>query len=256
MSLVDPTERFAALVERGDEAILLDEAALCIAAHARDGLDVDEQRSRLDGFAAGVGEPTLDGVLRHVFGELGFSGEVERYGEPDSSFLDSVLDRRRGIPISLAIVLLEVARRVDVPLDGVGMPGHFLVRDRVDPQVFVDPFARGALLDAAACRAIFARLHPNEPFEEHYLDPVGSTAILARVLTNLTVAYRRAGDRAALTWVLRLRCMLPGTPESFRRELAVLLSAGGQYDEAADQLDVVGDANADHTAARLRAKLN
>ena len=128
----DVTDRFAELVRGPESECRLDLGAMLIAAHARRDLDVDEQLTRLDKLAASCGEPTLDGLTRHLFQEEELQGDIEEYSHPRNSLLDSVLDRRRGIPITLSVVVLEVGRRLGVPLEGIGMPGHFLVRDKVD----------------------------------------------------------------------------------------------------------------------------
>ncbi|HEV7536715.1 MAG TPA: transglutaminase-like domain-containing protein, partial [Acidimicrobiia bacterium] len=150
--------RFADLVARPDDEIPLDEATLLIAAQARPDLDIGAEQGRLDELAGGCGEATLDGLTRHLFTELGFTGNAERYRDPDNSYLDQVMRRRVGIPISLSVLTMEVGRRLGVAIDGVGMPGHFLVRHRADPVIFLDPFGGGRRLDAAGCRAIFASL--------------------------------------------------------------------------------------------------
>src|SRR5687767_8200788 len=107
----DPTSRFAALVQRPEAelATRLDEAAFLLAAHAHPGLDVDTQRARLDELAAACASPRLADVAHHLFVEQGFPGNAEDYYDPRNSYLDDVLDRRLGIPITLAVVLMEVA---------------------------------------------------------------------------------------------------------------------------------------------------
>jgi regulator of sirC expression with transglutaminase-like and TPR domain len=155
--------RFAALVARPDDEIPLDEAALLIAAHARPELDVAAELGRLDELAAGCKEPTVDGVAHHLFDELGFRGNTEQYQDPDNSYLDQVLRRRLGIPITLSVLTMEVGRRLGVLFDGVGMPGHFLIRHRAEPATFLDPFGGGRRLDVAGCRAIFNSLGGTGP---------------------------------------------------------------------------------------------
>lgn len=210
---MDVTTRFAQLVVGPEETLPLDEAALLIAAHARPGLDVDEQLRRLDVLAAEVGEPTLDGLRRLLFRDLGFGGNEVDYYDPANSFLNDVLDRRTGIPISLSVVMLEVGRRVGVPLSGVSMPGHFLVRDKVDPEVFVDPFARGALLDRRGAEARFHVIQgPGAVFDPAFLEPVGRLAIVSRMLANLEGLARSRRDAAMLRWVRRLRATTHAAP--------------------------------------------
>jgi regulator of sirC expression with transglutaminase-like and TPR domain len=250
----DPTARFAALLA-GPE-LPLDKAALLVAAHALPGLGVDDERARLDEIARGVTAPTVEAVRARLVDDLGFAGDRHTYHDARNSLLPEVLDRRVGIPLSLAIVAIEVGRRCDVPLVGVGMPGHFLVRSAVDDSRFLDLFHDGAQLDREGCREIFARLHVGAAWEERFLDPVGPVTIVSRMLANLANAYRRAGDREALAWTIDLRLRLPGATERDRRELAVLLGAAGRYDEAADLLEVTGRTEDQHSAARLRARLN
>jgi hypothetical protein len=119
---VDVTERFRALVHGPEVSLPLDEAALLIAAHAEPGLDLDAELARLDELAAGVANPTLDGLRRHLFGELGFRGADHDYDDPRNSYLHVVVERRVGIPISLSVLLMEVGRRIGVPLAGCPCP--------------------------------------------------------------------------------------------------------------------------------------
>ncbi|MGH9183362.1 MAG: SirB1 family protein [Acidimicrobiales bacterium] len=262
---MDPTTRFAVAVSGPKDSVALDEAAFLIAAHAHPGLDVAAQRARLDDLAASVRTPTLDGVRALIFDDLGFRGNRLDYYDARNSYLDDVLDRRLGIPISLAVVTLEVGRRVGVPLDGVSMPGHFLLRDKVDPDVFVDAFAGGAVLDRWGCETRFRAVHGEEvPFDARFLAPVGRLAIVARMLANLEAIAARTVDRAMLAWVLRLRLSLPGAAPSEHRRLASVLSsmcdfvgAAGVLEGLASQLPDPHDAEEATARARLlRSRLN
>ncbi len=138
-------ERFAELVRRPDEEIPLDLAWALLTAHAHPSSDPDDLMAQLDDLAAGVRVPTLDGLRHHLFVDQGFIGNREDYYDVANSYLDDVLDRHLGIPITLSVLTMEVGRRVGVPVAGVGLPGHFLLRDKVDPDVFVDAFRGGAL---------------------------------------------------------------------------------------------------------------
>jgi regulator of sirC expression with transglutaminase-like and TPR domain len=261
---MEATERFRQLVEGPEEDLPLDEAAFLLAAHARPGLDVAAGLARLDELAGAVPGPGLDGVLDLLFGQLHFAGNAADYYDPDNSFLDQVLLRRTGIPITLSVLTMEVARRVGVTLDGVGMPGHFLVRTRELPPTFVDAFAGGARLDLDACAELFGRTHGDQAaFDVGLLDPVGARAILARMLTNLRVIYEQRGDRPSLAWVLRLRCAIPDAPLSDRRALVAALADIARFGEAADELEAVADrtgarpdAAVRRRAEQLRARLN
>ncbi len=156
------TDRFREVVSGAEAAVPLDEAALLIAAHAHPGLDVHAELAKLDALAESCFAPTLDALTRHLFVDLGFRGNRRQYYDPRNSFLDDVVARRIGIPISLSVLAIVVGRRLGVPLAGVGLPGHFLVRDRVDAEVFVDPFDGGAVLDRAGCERAFRRVQGDE----------------------------------------------------------------------------------------------
>lgn len=251
----DGTERFAELVALG-EGLPLDEACLEIARRHRPEVDVHRERVWLDELAAGVPEPTALGVVRHLCDDLGFAGDRSTYHDARNSLLPDVLDRRLGIPITLAVVAMEVGRRRGVPLLGVGMPGHFLVREPGDGAAFLDLFDGGRPLDADGCRTVFAGLHPRLPWDPAYLEPVGHRTIVTRVLANLANAHRRAGDRDALAGVLDLRLLLPGTGLRERRELAVLLGSMGRFRQGAAVLEASGDEQDAASAIRMRARLN
>jgi regulator of sirC expression with transglutaminase-like and TPR domain len=258
---VDITDRFAELARGPEERCRLDEGALLIAAHARRDLDVDEQIARLDDLAASCPGGDLEAVAGHLFDVLDFRGDTDDYASPANSLLDVVLDRRRGIPITLSVVAIEVGRRVGVRLEGVGMPGHFIVGASDGSDRFLDPFHQ-ALLDRDGCAALFAKVHgSNAPFDDRFLDPVGPRAVLARMLTNLQRSFVGRGDRAGALWAQCLRVLVPGATVGERRRLAAMLAANGRFDAAALELDAIAEdgvgGDRDRFAARaMRAKLN
>jgi regulator of sirC expression with transglutaminase-like and TPR domain len=224
---------------------------------------VARELARLDDLAAGCPEPTLDGWRTHLFADLGFTGETQRYYDARNSYLNDVLDSRRGLPITLSILAMEVGRRLGLAFDGIGMPGHFLLRLTDEPDTFVDPFHGGAMLDRLGCVQRFNAVNPpTAPFVNAYLDPVGRRSILGRLLQNLKGVYTRQGDTDALRWVFDLRLAIPGTPPLERRDGARLQAAGGRFDVAADQLEDLAESLPDSapallTEARaLRARLN
>jgi len=262
---MDPTSRFGDLVRGAEDDLPLDEAALLIAAHAHPGLDIAEELRALDDVAAGITDPTLDGWRRHLFVELGFSGNLRRYYDPANSFLNDVVRRRVGLPITLSVLGMEVGRRIGLQLKGVGMPGHFLLRHvpASGAEVYVDPFDEGRVIGRDGCMERFRAVNGAEaPFRATYLDPVGSVAILSRILNNLSSAYSATGRTDALEWVLRLRVALPGSTARERREWAQVLGASGRFVEAASALeDLVEALPADEEhlradAAAFRARLN
>lgn len=257
------TERFAALVRGPEPDLPLDEAALLVAAHAHPGLDVAAQLRRLDELAASCPEPTLDGLRRHLFDHLGFTGNAGRYADPRNSFLDDVLDRRVGIPISLSVLAMEVGRRLGVPLSGVGLPGHFLVRHEADGRL-LDPFGGGRYLDPAGAAELYRRVHgAGAAFGPHLLAPTGPRAILVRMLANLRQIYLAAGDQPSAGWVYELRSLIPPATPADTADVARALASIGRFTEAAATLDALAErvpvASADEARARalsLRALLN
>ncbi|MEY2403551.1 MAG: hypothetical protein QOD38_1102 [Acidimicrobiaceae bacterium] len=262
---MDPTARFEALVQGPEPAIPLDELTLLVAAHAEPGLDIGAWLVALDDIAARCADRSFAGVLRHLASE-GFGGNRGDYYDPRNSYLHHVIERRTGIPITLSVVMIELGRRLDVPIVGVGLPGHFLVRDGLDEHLFADPFD-GRLLDRDGCARAFADTQPDVAFDESYLAPVGTRSIVARLLANLKGIHLARRDRRALAWVLGLRVTVPGVPLEERRELASALAADGRFLEAAAVLDrlgelaqAVGEAgiaeDAERGATRLRARLN
>jgi regulator of sirC expression with transglutaminase-like and TPR domain len=218
-------DRFVAAVGRPGESVPLDEAALCIAAHAQPDLDIDAYLGRLDDLAAEIRTPTLDGLVRHLYTSGRFKGNAADYYDLRNSLLSEVIERRVGIPVTLSIVGMEVGRRIGVPLSGVGMPGHFLVRDKVDPSVFIDPFHGGRELDEAGCRALHRSMAgAGAPWHPSFLEPVDRPSIIGRMLANLRVIYQRRSDFDALRWVLRLRCALPQATAEDQRDFARLMA--------------------------------
>ncbi len=261
---VDPTTRFAEVMGLVEEKLPLDEAALLIAAQARPDLDVAGEQDRLDRLADGVPAPTLDALRRYLFVDLGFTGNQADYHDPANSFLDQVMDRRVGIPISLSVLLMEVARRRGVPMVGVSMPGHFLVRHTVGPEEFVDPFKRGVVLDRRGAEERFRAVHgPSVEFKPDFLAPVSKRSIVGRMLDNLDgIAVIRA-DWTMLAWVARLRAAMPAASGDVHRRLASVLAGSYRFGEAAEVLERLAPtqppavASGDLAAARLyRARLN
>lgn len=159
----------------------------------------EEAAARIGPTGHAPSETTLKAFNEYFYDELGFTGNRERYDDPRNSFLNEVLNRRTGIPISLAVVYLEVARRAGMRMAGVNFPGHFLLRApqptgvrRSDEVTIVDPFHAGAFLSEADCRQLL-RQHVGDhaAFDRSLLEPATRTQIIIRILVNLKRLYVR-----------------------------------------------------------------
>lgn len=221
--------RFAAAIARPDAEIDLAEAALLIAAEEYGELDVAVELKRLDALAAEarvrIGDVPLsepeEFVLRYhsfLFGELGFHGNENDYYDPRNSFLNDVLQRRTGIPISLAAVYVEVARRLGAPVRGVGFPGHFLAKWEVNgTEIVVDPF-HGSIVTEKDCRELLARLSGGQlPFRREMLSALPTRGILSRMLSNLKGVWIKKNDfQRAISACDRILMVMPGAAPEIR----------------------------------------
>lgn len=200
-------ERFAELLATNATDVPLDRAAEAIAAVLRPQ-PLTDTLAALDTLAAGCPEPTLDGLCRYVYDGLSFGGPAGEYDDPRHSFIDAVLTHRRGLPILLAVVLIELGRRAGVPIVGIGMPMHFLARDRDDVDAFVDPVT-GDRFDRVGARRRFDALTGGRvPWDDRHLEPTPPRLIVVRMLTNLRASYVRRHDAVHLALVARMRASM------------------------------------------------
>lgn len=247
MSPEDARQALAALLVADEQP--LDLAVALIAADEQRDRDPAEMLAELDRIAAGVripeGAGVFDGLARlnhHLFVELGFKGDEESYDDPRNSLLDHVLNRRRGLPILLSVVMIEVGRRVGVKLEGVGFPGHFLVSPaETSPRFFVDPFRAGQIVREDTLRARLARMTRQPvggPLWEAATAAVGTRAVLIRMSNNLKGSFFRRGDLGGtLRSVERLILLDPRDPEN-HRDRGWLLARVGRPAEAVPAYEV------------------
>ncbi len=227
MQLDSPARtRFQALLQRPE--LPLDQAALAIAAEEYAGLDEAACLAQLDALAAEVrrrvpaplrAASTLRALRQVLFAEGGFRGNEKSYYDPRNSYLNEVLDRKLGIPLSLSLVFMEVARRAGLDLQGVGFPGHFLVKLRPEAgaEIFIDPYNGGEFLTAEECVARFKSSVQGREFDPRYLQGVSSRQILARMLHNLKRIYVEQGDDVRAFWVIdRLLLLAPDDLDEVR----------------------------------------
>ena len=220
-------QHFARLASAPDHALDLAEAALWIGAEEDGPVDVEAYLERLDALAAALRprlspdlspRQRLDALLAHVFHELGFHGDESGYHDPRGSYLHQVLDRRCGLPISLTLVLIEVARRVGLRVAGVGFPTHFLAVDLDLPQLYIDAFHGGRLLTEYECRVLLRQKTRGQvEFDRELLRPIGGRQLLVRMLTNLKSVHLSRGDlERALAASDRILMLSPATAGEYR----------------------------------------
>lgn len=209
-------------MQDGRSAVPLDEASLLISCAIQSGLDVDHWLNRLDELAEGVEDCSADGVADHLFATGHFAGNRTAYYDWHNSCLDRVIATRTGIPISLSVLMIEVARRVGVDLQGVGMPAHFLVRSAGDPELFFDPFHQGRRLDRAGARSLFEQVTGGQvSWDDRFLDPTPNRDIVIRMLNNLKGVFTGRSDAVRLGIVMDFRSTVPELAELEAAEIAI-----------------------------------
>lgn len=235
---------FRACVARPEEETDLLEAALLIAQVEYPHLNraayytkIDEMGREVAGRFATDTLSRLRRINHYLFQELGFHGNTEDYYDPRNSFLNDVIERRTGIPITLSLLYIEVGRRSGLPLAGIGMPGHFLVGCADQYDLFVDAFEGGKLLTRGECIARFREQRPDEAFRPELLAPVGPRYFLTRLLNNLLEIYVRGSRHGkALPMLERVLVLNPDEPEWFLRR-ATLHQSLKNYALAARDLE-------------------
>jgi regulator of sirC expression with transglutaminase-like and TPR domain len=245
---LSPRSRFAGLVARPDAEIDLAEAALLVAAEQYPQLAVSAYLHRLDVLAERVRDRlanetaplvVLQELNQLLFEQERFRGNIAAYYDPRNSFLNDVLDRRLGIPITLSIVYLEVGRRLGLPLAGVNFPGHFLVRYTGEAlDVTVDAFDMGRLRFPDQMQELLDRLYGGMVrLRPEFLRPTGRKDVLVRLLSNLKSIYLNTRDDAhALCAIERLLLVRPTAAEEVR-DRGMLLARTGQVPEALRDLE-------------------
>lgn len=232
----------AELLAAHDGALPLDQGAALLAAEEQEGVPASAVLHALDECARGLHIParasTVEAVARlnhHLFRTLGFRGDVDDYYAPRNSFLDQVIARRRGLPIALSVVMIEVGRRAGLDLDSIGFPGHFLVGTRgtdEQPRFYLDPFAQGDVSTRDDLRARL--LHMGMPSDRHeeLMGPISPRRILLRMTYNLKGSYLRLRQvPEALRQIERVLLLAPDRHEE-HRDRGLLLAESGREAEA------------------------
>lgn len=245
MSPIDPVQRFHDLLECKDEQVNLAEAALAIAATEYAGLDPAPWLASLDRLAARVeAGPELStltniaAINKVLFEEESFCGNDEEYDDPRNSFLNDVLERKKGIPITLSLIYTEVARRKGLTLVGVGFPGHFLVKHPGPPtEILIDPYHQGNILATGDCAALLkAHFGSEAELKPEYLTASTRKQILARMLNNLKGSYFRRNNYPKVLKMIELALATGVDVLSNLRDRGMVYFAMRRYTDAAKEL--------------------
>ncbi len=230
----DPYQEYRGVVEQPETTLDLSRAALAIARPEYPQLDVGAYLGRIDALASEVDKHRTGGesdlhrsiaALNYIlFQKHGYRGNRDEYFDARNSFLNEVIDRRTGIPITLCILYMEVGQRIGLPLLGVGFPGHFLVKYLDDHQeIVIDPFNGGDIKTTDSLRQLLAGLYGNRlAWNARLLDPVTKRQILRRMLNNLKFIYLKQRDFAkALAALDRMMIAEPNLAEDLRDRGAI-----------------------------------
>jgi len=235
------------MIQRPEADIDLARSALLVAAENDPGLDVEAEMARLDAWAGELGrrlDPSWNNLQRlarlrtFMYEDLGFKGDVQGYYSPSNSLLHSVMSRRLGIPLTLSIVFMEIGWRLGIPFEGVGFPGHFLVRLTGEPgDLLLDPYDHGVSVHEEDCRRMIELTTGGTvPFDPSMIRSLGKRDMVARLLFNLKVACLKAGDdKGALSAVERLLLLHPNDPPELR-DRGLLLYRMDRYRDAREGL--------------------
>ena len=202
-------ERWDRLASADSEQVSLAEGALLIAAQEYENLDIDDYLRRIEEMGEAlrrrlrVDIATTDALValnHYVFEELGFRGNTDDYYDPRNSFLNDVIDRKLGIPITLAVLYIEIGRRIGLPLSGVSFPAHFLVKCTLrEGAIILDPYTRGASLGIDDLKERLKDIADEADLGPEAISAMLATAepreVLARMLRNLRAIYQNRGER-------------------------------------------------------------
>jgi regulator of sirC expression with transglutaminase-like and TPR domain len=225
-------QEFISSIAGNDASIDLARTALLIAAEEYPDLDIDKQFERLEELAVQVrlhlhkeekqtvvppttmtqGREVLRALNTVLFVQEQFQGNRADYYNPQNSFLNEVLARRLGIPLTLSLVYMEVGKRLGLHMEGIGMPFHFMLRCSIQKyHIYIDPFEKGKLLREQDCRQRISQIFKDpRDFDPHWLEPLSHKQVLVRMLTNLKHIYLHKGDYArALTVCDRILLINP-----------------------------------------------
>jgi regulator of sirC expression with transglutaminase-like and TPR domain len=268
MNQAEARRQFRTMMARAEYDIELDRTALLIAAEEYPYLQIETYLRQLDHFAeefrsqrqtSGQPDEQIELLSEYLFETLGFSGNTADYYDARNSFLNEVMDRRMGIPITLSLIYIEVARRLKMPVYGVGMPGHFLVKYRdLEREILIDPFHRGRILSLEECEELFDEMYEGRmSFRLTFVNEVSRKHLLARLLNNLKSIYGRVPDHhKTLSVIERLLMINPGSATELRDRGRTLANLGRLAQAIADLSEYLRQESDAEDAAQVKEELS
>ncbi|MGH9353002.1 MAG: SirB1 family protein [Terriglobia bacterium] len=238
----DLIRRFSRLMECEEERIPLLEAALMIAQTEYPNLNLSAEISRFDELASWLDaragcspDANIRSLNNFLFEEQQFRGNEKDYDDPRNSFLNDVLNRKMGIPITLSLIYVELGKRHGLPVAGVGFPGHFLVKYKAPRRdIFLDPFRQGEILTLKDCDALLKKHFGSDAkIEPHYLAASTPKEILARMLNNLKGSYFRRGNYARVLTLIEMSLAIDPASRQDLHDRSTVLMLLHRYREAA-----------------------
>ncbi len=239
---------FREAIDCPEDQIDLGRAALVIATQEYPDLEIDDCLSQLDSLGQAV-ELRIDdeknpyriiaALITVLFKELGFQGNHSEYYDPKNSFLNDVITRKKGIPISLSVIYMEVARRVGLSLAGIGFPGHFLVKyDDGDVEILIDVFNGGEIRSREDLDRMLQQIYRGQvSYQDGFVAALGKRDILRRMLNNLKWIYLERGEPLKTLSVLDQLLILDPSSASEMRDRGLLYITLESYPQALEDLE-------------------
>ncbi|MGK7882661.1 MAG: SirB1 family protein [Crocosphaera sp.] len=221
-------QSFLQETNKPDHQINLAKAALVYAKYEYPRLEIEDYLITLDIISQRIKDDleqelyplkVIKTINKYLFKDLGFKGNTNNYYDPSNSYLNEVIDKKTGIPISLSVIYLEIAKRLNFPMVGIGMPGHFLIRPEFENVgIFVDVFNQGEILFKEDCQIKLQEIYQQPvTIEDHLLTPVSNQQILGRMLTNLKYIYLNRQEYPKMLRIIELLLQLfPNHPVEIR----------------------------------------
>jgi regulator of sirC expression with transglutaminase-like and TPR domain len=240
--------QFREITSLPEDELDLGRAALLIAVTEYPDLDIDKEVGLLDSLASAaatrLGSETdnlhsVNVISSYLFDEVGFRGNEQDYYHPNNSYLNKVLECRLGIPITLSLVFIEVAKRLNVSMTSIGMPGHLLIRHTDISDIYIDPFHGGILLSESECIERMNRITGGRlKWEPKYLEPLGKHEFLSRMLRNLKSIYLKDNSYKKAHIIMdQLLEIDPGSMME-RRDRGIVNFQLGNYPDALQDLEI------------------